>query len=151
MTATAQPDLKAERDAVVAVVRRFSRAFDRFDTEQFLSTWDADAEQIVYQPEELRDAIFDLEALRRYFDNLPSVIRGFRDIQVLDFKLDVDGDVATLYVRFWCRIAFARVPQTADGQIRQSFVLRRRADGWRIVHYHESRQAAGMEEAVGAW
>jgi ketosteroid isomerase-like protein len=140
-----------EQDAVMRVVKKFSRSFDNFDTNAFMSTWDADAANIVYQPEELRYAIFDMEGLRVYFDNLPNVIRRFHDVKVLDLKLTIDEDFATVYVRFWCRIAFARVPETADGQIRQSFVLRKRNDTWRILHYHESRQAAGMEAAVGQW
>jgi ketosteroid isomerase-like protein len=43
------------------------------------------------------------------------------------------------------------VPESVDGQIRQSFFLRKRADGWKIVHYHESRQPTGFERAVGDW
>jgi ketosteroid isomerase-like protein len=140
-----------DQDAVLGVVRRFSRAFDNFDTDAFLSTWDSDAPSIVYPAEELSYALFGFDALRVYFTNLPNVIRDFRDIKVLDMKIAVDGDYATVYVRFSCRISFAAVPQVSDGQIRQSFVLRRRMAGWRIVHYHESRQAAGMEAAVGEW
>lgn len=150
MPATQAPEHKTDEEAILATLRRFSRAFDSFDTEQFMSTWDDEA-AIVYQPEELLRPIFDRDDLRAYFDHLPDVIRRFNDNRVIDFKLQVDGDVATVYVRFWSRISFAKVPQTADGQIRQSFVLRRRDGEWRLVHYHESRQAAGMEEAVGDW
>lgn len=150
MPATQAPEHKTDEEAILATLRRFSRAFDSFDTEQFMSTWDDEA-AIVYQPEELLRPIFDRDDLRAYFDHLPDVIRRFNDNRVIDFKLQVDGDVATVYVRFWSRISFAKVPQTADGQIRQSFVLRRRDDEWRLVHYHESRQASGMEEAVGDW
>jgi uncharacterized protein (TIGR02246 family) len=150
MTSTEAPAAQ-ETDAVVDVVRRFSRAFDTFDVDQFIDTFDDEASAIVYQPEELRHAIFHLDALRDYFANMPNVIQGFRDIKVIDFQVDIEGETATVYVRFWCRISFARVPQTADGQIRQTFVLRKRKDGWRIAHYHESRQATGMEAAVGSW
>jgi hypothetical protein len=150
MPATQDAETKTDQDAILATLRRFSRAFDSFDTEQFMSTWDEEAE-IVYQPEELLYPIFDRDDLRAYFDHLPEVIRRFNDNRVIDFKLQTHGDLATVYVRFWSRISFAKVPQTADGQIRQSFVLRRRDDGWRLVHYHESRQATGMEEAVGDW
>lgn len=150
MPATQDAETKTDQDAILATLRRFSRAFDSFDTDQFMSTWDEEAE-IVYQPEELLHPIFDRDDLRAYFDHLPEVIRRFNDNRVIDFKLQTHGDLATVYVRFWSRISFAKVPQTADGQIRQSFVLRRRDDGWRLVHYHESRQAAGMEEAVGDW
>jgi ketosteroid isomerase-like protein len=135
----------------VRVLRTFSSAFQTFDTDSFMSTWDEQAPAIVYQPEELRHAIHSLTELRAYFEHLPEVVRAMHDVKVIDFRLDVDGDVATVFVRFWCRIAFAQVPEVSDGQIRQSFVLRRRAAGWKLVHYHESRQAAGFERAVGEW
>jgi ketosteroid isomerase-like protein len=141
----------AEEQAVLGVLRTFSGAFTTFDTDSFMSTWDEEAASIVYQPEELRHALFSLEELREYFDNLPNVVRAMHDVKVIDFRTSVDGEVATVFVRFWCRIAFARVPEVSDGQIRQSFVLRRRDAGWKLVHYHESRQAAGFERAVGEW
>ncbi|HEY2717634.1 MAG TPA: nuclear transport factor 2 family protein [Solirubrobacterales bacterium] len=150
MPATTETETRTDEDAILATLRRFSRAFDSFDTEQFMSTWDEEAE-IVYQPEELLHPIFDRDELRAYFDHLPEVIRRFNDNRVIDFKLHRHGELATVYVRFWSRISFAKVPQTADGQIRQTFVLRRREGSWLLVHYHESRQASGMEEAVGNW
>lgn len=142
---------KAREEEVVKVLRQFSGAFQTFDTDSFISTWDESMESIVYQPEELRHPIMSLKDLRAYFDNVPNVVKKMHDIRVIDFDIDIDGDVAIVYVRFWCRIAFAKVVETVDGQIRQSFILRRRDGEWKIVHYHESRQAPGFEQAVGDW
>lgn len=144
-------DAKQREEQVVKVLRRFSGAYNTFDTDSFMSAWDEDAERIVYQPEELRYPILDLAKLREYFDNVPNVVRKMHDVRVIDFQIDIEGDMATVYVRFWCRIAFAKVPETVDGQIRQSFILRRRGEDWKLVHYHESRQAPGFERAVGEW
>jgi ketosteroid isomerase-like protein len=38
---------------------------------------------------------------------------------------------------------------TFDGEVRCSFVLRRTPDGWRLVHYHESR-LVGVDEALAS-
>jgi ketosteroid isomerase-like protein len=150
-TETQTSKIEDERSAVVGVVRQFSEAFGRFDVDALIGLWDDSARRIVYLPEELREPIFDLKALRAYFENVPNVVRRMHDVKVIDFELDVDREVATVFVRFWARIAFAKVPETVDGQIRQSFVLRKRDAGWKLVHYHESRQAAGFERAVGDW
>ncbi|MBS1886449.1 MAG: nuclear transport factor 2 family protein [Actinobacteria bacterium] len=150
MTQTAS-GTKERNEEIVTVLRRFSAAFNSHDTDSFMSTWDETAEKIVYQPEELRFPILSLSALREYFDNVPNVVRRMHDIRVIDFEIDVEGDVAMVYVRFWCRIAFAKVPETVDGQIRQSFILKRRGEEWKLAHYHESRQAPGFERAVGEW
>lgn len=151
MSSTAEQDDRTEEKDVVNVLRTFSGAFNTYDTDAFMSSWDETAESIVYQPEELRHAIFTLEDLRAYFDNVPNVVRTMHDVKVIDFKINIEGDVAMVFVRFWCRIAFAQIPETSDGQIRQSFILRRRPAGWKLVHYHESRQAPGFERAVGEW
>lgn len=142
---------KDEQAAVAKVIRKFSDAFGRFDVDALMDLWDDSIERIVYQPEELRYAIFDRGALREYFENVPNVVRRLHDVKVIDFEIDIEGDSAVVFVRFWGRIAFAKVPETVDGQIRQSFVLRKRDAGWKLVHYHESRQAAGFERAVGDW
>ncbi|MCW3021893.1 MAG: hypothetical protein JWR30_1215 [Conexibacter sp.] len=151
MTTNADTAGRTEEKDVVDVLRGFSGAFNTYDTDAFMAAWDEDATSIVYQPEELRHAIFTLGDLRAYFDNVPNVVRTMHDVKVIDFKIDVEGDVAMVFVRFWCRIAFAQIPETSDGQIRQSFILRKRPAGWKLVHYHESRQAAGFERAVGEW
>lgn len=142
---------KAREEEVVKVLRQFSGAFQTFDTDSFIATWDESMDSIVYQPEELRHPILSLKDLRAYFDNVPNVVKKMHDIRVIDFSIDIDGDVAIVYVRFWCRIAFAKVVETVDGQIRQSFILRNRGGEWKLVHYHESRQAPGFEQAVGDW
>jgi uncharacterized protein (TIGR02246 family) len=136
---------------VMDVVRRFSQTFDTLDVDQFIKLWANEASLIVYQPEELLSPIYDLKSLRAYFANLANVIRGFRDTKVIDLRIDVTGDTATVFVRFWTRIAFAREAKVLDGQIRQTFLLRRRDDRWRLVHYHESRQVPGLESVSGDW
>ena len=133
------------------VLRHFTRCFSTYDAEGFVKIWDDQADFIVYQPEELPHAFFSIAELREYANNLKNVVKGMGDVKVIDFKIVVDGDFATVFVRFWARLSFMKVPQVVDGQIRQSFVLRRREDGWKLTHYHESRQAAGFEQAVGTW
>jgi ketosteroid isomerase-like protein len=146
-----KPEAPPETSDVMLVVRTFSRCFDDFDTDRFISLWDDQASLIVYQPEELHSTIFNLSALRAYFASLPNVIRGFRDTKVIDLRSDITGDTATVFVRFWTRISFAREARVLDGQIRQTFLLRRRDNRWKLVHYHESRQVPGLESVSGDW
>lgn len=150
MNTETQTDNEQDRKTVMKVLRQFSDAVANEDADAYMAAWD-DSAEIVHMPEELRYAIFDQKALRAYFDNVPNVVKAIHDVKVIDFKVDVEGDAAHAFVRFWGRLSFAKVPEVLDGQIRQSFFLRRRADGWKIVHYHESRQPPGLERAVGEW
>jgi uncharacterized protein (TIGR02246 family) len=138
--------------AVLDVIRRFARAFTDRDTDAFMSLWDAEyGDRIVYQPEELCEAVHGREEVRRYFEHVPSVVVAIRDVKPVDLKIEVLGELALVHNRFWCRLALHRNPFVYDGQVRQTFVLRQRDGAWHLLHYHESRQSPGFAEAVGSW
>ncbi|PXY18888.1 YybH family protein [Prauserella muralis] len=141
--AETKPTTGSEEEAVTAVMRSFSRAVGTFDADLMVSLWDPAAETIVYQPEELHHAIYSRDALHSYIRNLPHVIRGLYDTRVVDRKLEVCGEFAHAYVRFWCRIERPD-DEPVDGQVRQTYLLRKRPSGWFFVQYHESRQVPGF-------
>lgn len=149
----AAPEASPAEKAVVGVIRRFAKAFATHDTDAFMSVWDHEyGDRIVYQPEEIGTDVRGLDGIRAYFEHVPQVVRELRDIKTIDFRVEVlDEDYALVHNRFWCRLALQKRPFVYDGQVRQTFVLRKRADEWLVIHYHESRQSPGFEEAVGSW
>jgi uncharacterized protein (TIGR02246 family) len=148
-----RPEPSADEKAVVDVIRRFARAFGNHDTEQFMAVWDHEyGDRIVYQPEEIGTDVRGLDGIRAYFEHVPQVVRALREVKTIDFRVElISDDFALVHNRFWCRLALHKRPFTYDGQVRQSFVLRKRDGEWRVIHYHESRQSPGFEEAVGQW
>ncbi|WP_396911111.1 YybH family protein [Mycolicibacterium sp.] len=129
---------------IMKTLRRFSRGITTFDPELVLSALDPHDDFLTYQPEERPDALQSRADIARYVKALDQVIGGFDDTKVIETRTDtITEDAAHVYVRFWCRIH--RIDgQPLDGQVRQTFVLRRHTDGWFVRHYHESRQIPGF-------
>jgi ketosteroid isomerase-like protein len=136
--------------AVLKTIGTFTRAFQGFETDTMTAVWtddyitSTDETGIIYQAEERLAPIFTIADLKKYADNLPNVLSHLEDVSLLDRKVSIAGDVAYAYIRFWCR-AVMTSGAAVDGQVRQTFILRKRDDGWAIVHYHESRQSPGFE------
>ncbi|MQA81826.1 MAG: hypothetical protein GEV10_25710 [Streptosporangiales bacterium] len=148
-----RPEPSPEEKAVVAVIRCFAKAFATHDTDMFMSVWDQEyGDRIVYQPEEIGTDVKGLDGVKAYFDHVPQVVRALRDVKTLEFRAELlEDNYALVHNRFWCRLALHKRPFVYDGQVRQSFVLRKRDGEWKVLHYHESRQSPGFEEAVGSW
>lgn len=138
-----------EKDVAMAV-RRFSIAFGSFDAEGVVATLDPGLEEIVYQAEERWTPLMNRADIENYIRTLGSKIRRFDDIKVVDFSVrKITAEVASVYMRSWCRIIFRASGVPLDGQVRQSFTLRNRARSWWITDYHESRQFPGLESVMG--
>jgi uncharacterized protein (TIGR02246 family) len=129
-------------------VAAFSRAFAAADAEKLAALWDDEFPNPVCQPEETLEPYIGMEAIRSYINHIPEVIEGVTDIRPIDFHVDVVGDVAVAYARAEATLRFARENATLPGQVRQTLVLRRRDDGWRLIQYHESRLTPGLEKYV---
>lgn len=134
--------------AVRRVIAQFSSGIANLDPAAMYAVWDRDYEGGVYQPEELVEPLFTAEEVRDYLDKFPSILEEASDIRSLDFRVDVLGDVAHAYSRSSARLTFHKLPEPVEGEVRQTFVLRKRDGQWRFIHYHESRVTPGFEEAL---
>jgi uncharacterized protein (TIGR02246 family) len=130
------------------VVADFSRAFAAADAEKLAALWDDEFPAPVCQPEETLEPYIGIEAIRSYINHIPEVIKGVTNIRPVDFQVDVLGDIAVAYARADATLQFAREDASLEGQVRQSFVLRRRDGDWRLIQYHESRLTPGLERYV---
>ena len=135
-------------EEVRRAVAEFSRAFAAADAERLAAMWDDEYPHPVCQPEETLEPYLTQESLRSYIDHIPKVIKGVTGVRPIDFRVDVLGDIAVAYARAEATLEFVRDGGRLEGEVRQSFVLRRRDDGWRLIHYHESRLTPGLEEYV---
>lgn len=142
-------DVTPERE-VQRVIARFGRAFSApaVDVQGLVDLWDAEYPSPVYQPEELVTPARTWDEVRGYFERLPAQITGMSDIRPLDVRVDVFGDVAYAYARTWGSLGVVKRDEPLEGEVRQTFVMRRRDGAWRIIHYHESRLTPGLEDAV---
>ncbi len=140
---TVTPPVNEVEAEIMSTLRRFSRGVTGFNADLVLSALDSDDAGLVYQPEERPEALHSRADVAKYVSGLDKVIGGFADTRVVDNRVDILGDVAHVYVRFWCRI-YRVDGDPLDGQVRQTFVLRNTDERWLVRHYHESRQIPGF-------
>ena len=140
--------VEADREAVKKVVRRWARAFSSGDADAVLAVWDRAYPMIRHQAEEFPDPLRGWDELSHYNRTMVRLASGFRDQSVLDLEADVIGDMAWCYLRGTITFDVETMSKPITGVARQTFILHRTADGWKVIHYHESRETPGLREPL---
>ncbi len=141
-------DVEEERAAVKKVIRRWARAFSSKDVDLVLQTWDRDYPHIIYQAEEFPDPLRGWAELEHYYREIAKLAQNFRDQSVVDFDVDVIGDVAWCYLRGTITFDILGSDQIVSGPVRQIFLLRKTAGGWKIIQYHDSREVPELRQPL---
>jgi ketosteroid isomerase-like protein len=141
-------DVQAEKDAVRKVIRRWARAFGAKDVAAVLETWDRDYENIIYQAEEFPDPLRGWAEVEHYYREIAKLAQNFRDQSVIDFEVDVLGDVAWCYLRGTTTFDILGSDQMVTGLVRQMFLLRKTPGGWKIIQYHDSREVPALRQPL---
>ncbi|MEW2486100.1 nuclear transport factor 2 family protein [Streptomyces sp. NPDC048411] len=133
----------ADTEAVWAVVTGMYEAYDAGDRARIdavldpeATIWDSAADPLLF-------GRTDLDRIR---DARPAAGEGPQEtgLTAYDWTVDVFEDVAVL--RYWLRVGFA---PAADGTpnrpelVRNTVILHRTGESWRIVHLHEDVRQAG--------
>lgn len=137
-----------EVEAVKKIVRRWARAFSALDAETILSLWDSSYPKIMHQAEEFPDPIRGFDELSHYNRTMMTLASNLRDQSLIDLEADVIGDMGWCYLRGTITFDIPGMKESLRGQARQTFILRKAADGWKIIHYHESRETPGLREPL---
>lgn len=134
--------MASAEDDVRRTVSTWLAAVKRLDFHSARQLWDAGFDGLVYQPEEHEVPMTEWSDIVRYWDNVPMLIERVPvwDEIASDVAL-IDG-VALVLSRLRTSIKIRDLEPTFDGEVRCSMGLRRTDAGWRLVHYHESRQVA---------
>jgi ketosteroid isomerase-like protein len=140
------PDLEVDREAVKKVVRRWARTFSSKDLEGVLATWDRTYPHIIYQAEEFPDPLRGWSEVEHYYRTFLPLISNLRDQSIIDFEVDVLGDVAWCYMRGTITFDIAGSTTSVSGEVRQLFLFRRTSGGWKIIQYHDSRETPGLRQ-----
>lgn len=140
----------ADVDDVKNVIKRWANAFGRNDAEAILDLWDEGYSPLMYQAEEFPDPLRGYEELKHYMTAMMDTAENIRGQALADLEADVMGDVAWCYIRGSITFDIPGLDQPIDGEARQTFVLRRTDGGWKIVHYHESRETPGLRDPLSS-
>ena len=131
-TAAAHAEVQATCDAWNAAVKALD--FDAMKT-----LWDAEFDDLVYQPEEYESPFSTWPDILEYWSKVPTIVESVSAWQEIDGHIAVIGDAAVVYSKLMTSIRIRDVEKPFDGELRCSLGLRRTATGWRLIHYHESR------------
>ncbi|MGW8886140.1 nuclear transport factor 2 family protein [Streptomyces sp. NPDC055749] len=133
----------ADADAVWAVVTGMYAAYDAGDRDRIdaaldpaATVWDSAADPLLLGKP-------DLDRIR---DARPADGEGPAEtgLTAYDRTVDVFGDVAVL--RYWLRVDFAPATDATPSRpelIRNTVILHRSGESWRIVHLHEDVRQPG--------
>lgn len=141
-------DQESQRDEVTRVVRRWAKAFASGDADGVLAQFDSEYASLLHQPEEFPGPIRGWDDLTHYYRRMVELSTNMRDHALAEIEADVVGETAWCYLRGSVTFDIAGSDASVSGEARQSFLLRRRGDEWKIIHYHESRETPGLREPL---
>lgn len=135
-----------DRQAVAAVVNEYYLGWLNMDAPRLESIWKKDEGDLVYTALEMARPLRDLGTIKRYIDRAMKECEPPKEKSVDILSTEIIGDVAITYFSWHYEFSFKKprpawAPPVelivADG--RATLVLRRTADGWKVMHYHESK------------
>jgi ketosteroid isomerase-like protein len=131
---------RSDRQQISAVIEQYRQAFASMDIDLLRGLWDQDHDNLVYVASERPAAITDWEGISQYYEQLPEGLPPDPSIsmRVHEQSTDLLGDVACAFCTFRYEgpVVGRDEPFVANGRV--TFVLQRRFDSWKVIHYHES-------------
>lgn len=119
--------------------QRWLAAWTEFKPHRMIGLWDDEFSSLIYQAEEASTPLTQFNEIKAYWDEIPKLIKEINEVSQVDLNIQEIGDVAAIFARVRISLIVFSQPSSLAGEMRISFVSRRRKDGWKFVHYHESR------------
>ena len=135
-----------DMQAVKEVIQEWMSALNECDTERVKKVWDETYDGLTYIAEENNDALHGLAGVDSYYNGLADVTEANWEMDNL--KMDVIGDVAWVYITYVVEAAIKSFNRTVVFPGRNTFILRKFNDQWKIIHYHES---LSRDESRNTW
>ena len=139
-----------DKKKVEAVIHRWKAAFAARDSEALKCLWDRDYPQLLYIGEGWNDPFLGWAAIGGYLDSVSS---GWEILEwnLGDLVVDVLGELAYAYCTFVI-VGKGSAQGLGRRQIfegRDTFLLCRKGDEWKIIHLHESLSRDRSHDAWG--
>ncbi len=139
---------QSDKEQVQGLIRDWASAFGSVDIDRIKGLWDQDYSQLIYIAEENNDHLSSWSEINGYYDAFPSMVNGL-DMNIDNVTVDVIGDAAYGYLTFVAKADIKGVDNPMTFQGRNTFVLRKTGDAWKIIHYHESLSRDRSHETWG--
>ena len=125
-----------DRQQIAAVIEQYRLGFATLDAATLTAIWDHSYDNIIYIPLESAQPVRGWAGVEQYYNRVARLLRA-RVMAVSDLSVDVIGDVAYAFCTFHFEGEISGNKHTIDG--RNTFILRRKNEAWKVIHYHESR------------
>ena len=122
--------------AVKEVIQEWMAALNECDNERVKKVWDESYDGLTYIAEENNDALHGWSGVDSYYNGLADVTEANWEMDNL--KMDVIGDVAWVYITYVVEADIKSFNRTVVFPGRNTFILRKVNNQWKIIHYHES-------------
>ena len=125
------------------VLTKYSRSWEAMDWDGLKNIWDRDYPHILYIPEERPQPVSGWNGIEQYFENAAQSVVSVHAMQLSGITIDVFEDTAYAFCDFYFEADIKRMPETFKTNGRDTFILRRKKEDWKVIHYHESRPHSG--------
>jgi hypothetical protein len=136
------------RQAIAVVIETYRLGFLNLDPRQLASIWDRPHEPLVYVAQEREAPIYGWTAIDQYLAALPEHLVSVLAKELDDVKIDVLGDSAIAFFTSRSSVMLKGRPTKYEPIGHVSMILRRTAEGWRVIHFHESARSAQAARVV---
>jgi ketosteroid isomerase-like protein len=137
----------AEQD-IESICTSWHRAIETLDFVAAEALWDGESDgALLYQPEEFEQPMTTVAELEDYWAKVPGHVEAVPEWRPVESKVQVIDSAGMVWQKLETKIKLRGVEPTFDGIVRCSLGLRDTPEGWRLVHYHESRLVS-VEHAI---
>lgn len=138
--------------AIDELYKRWCKAWLSFpDTSLMLSCFDQDFDPyLIYQAEENPSGLSTYKEIESYWHNAHNLLEKVTDWTEQKKSVSVlSPTVAILWIEVMTALKTTVLAEQLSGKIRVSMGVRKSDKGWKIVHYHESRQLMADQDSAG--
>ncbi|MEV5303253.1 nuclear transport factor 2 family protein [Amycolatopsis methanolica] len=128
-----------DQKEVVELYKSWCAAFQSLDVSGMKKLFDQEFQGLIYQSEETESPMYTWGEIDAYWDNIPGIVSSIPEWRVLDEKVAVDDDTATVYLKLATHIELVGAKEPLVGVLRATLGARKRDGVWRLVSLHESR------------
>jgi hypothetical protein len=147
-------DDQAELRAIDDLYKRWCKAWLSFpDTTSMLSLFDKNFDpHLIYQAEENPSALTTYKEIESYWHNAHNLLEKVTDWSEQKKSVSMlTPNSAFVWIEVMTGIKTTVLAEQLLGKIRVSMGVRKTDEGWKIVHYHESRQLMAEQDTAGKW
>jgi hypothetical protein len=140
-------------EAIDDLYKRWCKAWLSFpDTSLMLTLFDKEFDGVIYQAEENPGGLTSYKDVEAYWHNASALLEKVTDWTEMTKSVSMlTPNVAIVWAELMTGLKTTILPKVVVGKVRCSIGMRKGNSGWKIVHYHESRQLLAEQDAAGNW